>query len=113
MISFTDVLILIWMHCIIDYVFQSRKSAQTKHKDNVVLLGHCVIYSLPFFYFGWLFALVNGTLHFAVDYVTSRTNAKIFRKKKQITWAYVCVLGFDQLAHLTFLFLTYKWLVHP
>lgn len=56
-----------------------------------------------------LFALVNGLLHFATDYVTSRVNSYFFLKKMR-HWFFVGI-GIDQFIHYATIILTYKWIL--
>jgi len=102
-----DLLILIWLHFIADFVLQTDEVAISKSKDNKILLLHVVIYSLPFLYFGWLFALINGALHFVTDYFTSRWTAKLWAEEKR--HQFFVVIGFDQAIHITTLIITYHY----
>lgn len=101
--------ILIWMHFIADFVFQSNKVAIAKSKCNKTLLLHVIIYSVPFIWFGGLFALINGIAHFITDYFTSRATSWLYQKEER-HWFFV-VVGFDQAIHLTTLFVTYMILI--
>ena len=103
------VVILFWLHFIADFVLQSDEIARTKSKCNLILLLHVTIYSLPFLWFGWLFAFVNGAAHFITDYFTSRATSRLHKAGKN-HWFFV-VVGFDQAIHLTTLFVTYGIIV--
>ena len=103
------VLLLVWMHFVSDFVFQSDYVAKNKSNSNLVLLQHVLIYGLPFYLFGALFAVVNVILHFIVDWCTSRITSKLWAAGK-VHWFFVTI-GFDQALHMSCLILTYIWLV--
>jgi len=111
MIDLGIVLLLVWLHFIADFVFQSDYMAQNKSKSNQVLLLHVLVYSLPFYIIGWEFALLNGAMHFVVDYITSRITSRLWAKK-EVHWFFV-VVGLDQAIHMTCLFVSYLCLVEP
>ncbi len=104
----TDILIIIWIHFIADFVLQSSRVALNKSKSDKILLLHVSIYSIPFLYFGIVYAIINGIAHFITDRITSRITAKLW-KKKETHWFFV-VIGLDQAIHLSTLLLTYVWL---
>ena len=62
MINLIDILTLMWLHFFADFVLQSDYVATNKSKNNKILTLHCLIYSIPFLWFGWAFALFNGLL---------------------------------------------------
>ena len=72
MISLHIALLLIWIHFVADFIFQSNYTAINKSKDNYVLLYHVILYGILFIPFSIQYAFLNAALHFGVDYITSR-----------------------------------------
>ena len=108
MIDLGIILVLVWVHFIADFIFQSDYVAKGKSSSNSILLYHVSLYSLPFYFFGWKFALINAALHFVVDWCTSRCTSYLWKKNER-HWFFV-VIGLDQALHMTCLFGTYYWL---
>lgn len=123
-----NIWIVIWLlfaHWVSDFVLQKHEWSLTKSSSNIALGKHVLTYSimlvffllpvmvlmepLPdpsvFFRLATLWAAFNGAMHFAVDYVTSRVNKRLY-EKGDIHNFFVCV-GFDQWLHYFFLFGSY------
>ena len=100
-------LVLVWLHFLADFIMQTDKMALNKSKSNKWLLVHVSVYSVPFLYFGIIFAAITGVLHFATDYVSSRAASRMWAKDER-HWFFV-VVGADQALHLTALVLTYSY----
>jgi len=96
-----NIVVLFWLHFIADFLLQSSYMALNKSKDIKALAWHCLVYSIPFFWFGWKFALLAGILHFPVDFITSKITSRLW-DKKEVHWFFV-VIGFDQAVHMTVL----------
>ena len=103
------ILLLVWTHFFGVFIIQSDKMAQNKSKSCYWLLLHVIAYSIPFVFFGWLFAAINWVANFITDYVSSRITSKLW-EKKEVHWFFVFI-GFNQALHITTLILTYKYLV--
>ena len=102
------VLLLTWLHFIADFVLQTDRMAINKSSSNRWLAVHVLVYSVCLLPFGWRFALVNGLLHFATDWVSSRWSRR-FWEAGQRHWFFV-VIGADQALHTSALFLIWTWL---
>lgn len=100
-----DILLIIWLHIIGDFVLQTRYIGNNKSKKIMILTLHCLLYSIPFFIISVEFAFINGLLHFPVDFITSRLT-KYFYYKKQSEYLFFTTIGVGQAVHLTFLILT-------
>lgn len=104
-----DILVIIWLHFFGDFILQSDRLAINKSKNNLILLEHVTLYSLPFLYFGIEYAIINAALHFVIDWCTSRTTSYFWQRDLR-HWFFVTI-GFDQALHLTCLITTYIWLI--
>jgi hypothetical protein len=85
------------LHFVGDFIAQTRTMATNKSTSNKWLLSHVAVYSLFLLPFGIGFALLNGILHFATDYVSSRQTSKAWAEKK--THKFFAIIGADQLVH--------------
>jgi len=106
-----DIIILIWLHFLSDFLLQSDEMAINKSKSNKILALHCLVYSIPFLWFGWMFAAVNGVLHFFTDWVSSRAASHFHQKGERRR--FFLVIGADQAVHMTTLVLTLHYLTNP
>ena len=105
-----DILIIIWLHFIADFVLQSNWVAQNKSSyDTGALELHVIVYAIPFLYFGWVYAVLNAVLHYATDYLTSRETKRLWADGQ--VHNFFVVIGLDQAIHMTTLIATYWWLI--
>jgi len=113
-------LVLLVIHWFADFVLQTHWQAQNKSKNNEALARHVGVYTLMLaiaspFIFGmpkdfnlFIFVALNGVLHFATDYCTSRWSSKLYAKQD---WHnFFVIIGLDQLIHQFTLALTMIWL---
>jgi len=96
--------VLLGVHWIADFLLQTNWQAKNKSKRLDALGAHvathtAVIATASVILFGiaglW-FALINGALHFATDFFTSRLSSHL---AANLDWRFFAVLGFDQLIH--------------
>ena len=80
---------LLTVHWIADFVLQTHWQASNKSKNNVALVQHVLTYTcalfiaVPSIFFrvdldAGAFVIVNGVLHFATDWCTSRVTSPLF-----------------------------------
>ena len=99
---------IIWMHFLLDFVFQADRIALNKSKNSNVLFEHVGIYGVGMMIFGLKFGVINAGAHFLTDYITSRWCARLWAEKKR--HRFFVVIGLDQAIHMTTLIGTYWWL---
>ncbi len=103
---FWQLVALLATHFVGDFVLQTNFQASNKNKRLDALSLHVVTYTATLFLgavilFGLMpaitFALLNGVLHFATDYITSRASSKLWADQN---WRhFFVIIGFDQLIH--------------
>ena len=99
-----NIIIVIWLHFIADFIFQIDKMALNKSSSNKWLSYHVLTYSIPFLYFGYKYAVLNAVLHFIVDYISSRCTKYYWQKQNR--HMFFLIIGLDQAIHMTCLILT-------
>lgn len=130
-----EILSILGIHWIADFVFQDEKWALGKSKNWNDLLSHTITYSSFWFFISlfldiytrittnkWLFEVIDVQLfvlitficHTTTDYFTSRLNFKLYIKGKFGSsipnLGFFTSIGFDQYLHYIQLFLTYWYL---
>jgi hypothetical protein len=120
---------VLFLHFLADFVFQTDSIAKRKSKEWSALAEHIYVYTLIIF--GGLFiqqvilnefhpdfvpdcfvwsakwAAINGAVHFCVDAVTSRINARLWAQGR--VHAFFVGVGADQFIHAATLILTLWW----
>lgn len=97
MTTINKIIIVLVLHWIADFICQTDSMAKNKSSSNKALLSHIAVYTLVMCLVGFKFALLNGVIHFAVDYCTSRVTKKLWAK--QDVHNFFVVIGLDQLIH--------------
>lgn len=116
--SMVRIIILIIMHAIGDFFLQGRKLSSLKSLKMSALLEHVGIYTLLFivlsplalgltFIQGLEFSLINGSLHFGIDYFTGKLKQKYLNTSES---NYIAVIGIDNTLHILILVATYIYL---
>lgn len=114
-------ILIIVIHWIADFIFQSEKWAINKSKSNKILLYHCLTYSLIWFFpiffisdsiLGTLaFVEITFVFHYVTDYVTSRIVSRKFKRGDHGSpipnFGAFSIIGLDQLLHYLQLILTW------
>ncbi len=103
---FWQLVALLATHWVGDFVLQTNFQASNKSKRLDALSLHVATYTATLFVAaivlfggmaGTIFAAINGALHFATDYITSRASSKLW---EQQNWPrFLVMIGFDQLIH--------------
>jgi hypothetical protein len=127
MLTLTEILLIIFIHWIADFICQDEKWALGKSKNWNDLLSHTAVYSIIWMILGsilkatnivdWnpgalsLFVLITFIAHTITDYFTSRIVSKKFATNHYGSpipnFGAFTIIGFDQVLHYVQLFLTY------
>ena len=111
---------LLAIHWLADFVLQSQWMSVNKSKRLDALASHVATYTGILFVgsalvFGVremaplvLFVGVNGILHLATDFVTSRITSRLWQQQRE--HLFFVAVGFDQLIHQITLVAT-QWLI--
>lgn len=108
MIDVKQLLGILTLHFMADFICQSNYMEQNKSSSNKALGLHILVYSVTMSLVGFKFAIINGVLHFGVDYITSRITKRLWTAQR--VHDFFVIVGFDQLLHSTMLILTFVYL---
>lgn len=125
MFSFYEIVVILFIHWVADFVVQTNWQAQNKSKDNIALLSHTFTYTVVVFCGFFLltgrggpvtmshlgsalaFSLVTFITHTIIDYFTSRISAKLY--KDGDIHNFFVMIGLDQIMHYVQLLATYHF----
>lgn len=115
-----QILILLLIHWVADFLLQTPNMALNKSKSNYWLLIHVTVYSLVWFIIGIifykielvvLFTTITFICHLIQDYITSRWTSKLYKEQKYYGFpAFFSVIGLDQYLHYIQLILCYEYI---
>ena len=102
------------IHMFAGFSLQSKKLSKLKAEKIIYLFGHVGLYTLVFIVLspillgltyeeGLVYSLINGVLHFIVDFITG----KIKKKVSNLEAKHTLVVLFDYTLHLLILTITY------
>lgn len=77
-----DLITIVWLHFVGDFLLQSDVMAKNKSSSNKWLLFHGVVYGAPLIVFGIWYYVVNVILHIMVDFFTSRATSILWANKR-------------------------------
>lgn len=97
---------VLFIHWVADFICQSDYMAKNKSSSIKALGLHIFVYTLIMCIFGVKFAVINGLIHFIVDFITSRITKKLWLK--QDVHNFFVVIGLDQLIHVCTLIYTFN-----
>jgi len=127
----SQILAIIIIHFIADFIFQDERWANGKSKNNTSLVTHTIVYSIVFTFllFGFQliyeydsnimllmekvvhFGMITFVFHTITDYFTSRVVSKKFVNKEYGSsvpnFGAFTIIGFDQVLHYVQMFITY------
>lgn len=128
---FLTIILVLALHLVADFILQPNWVQTYKSRDNSILLLHVMIYTYVIsigalliapWKMALLYGVVNGVLHFIVDYVTSRIitfhalkleipkhdeNSDVPIYEKINIYSLCVLLGIDQLCHQACLLATF------
>ena len=121
MITIINVILLMFIHWLLDFVMQTDYQAKNKSTSNRALTSHVLVYSLGWMEFGVIYTCITGNplmllfapitfvCHWITDYITSRINTRLYKEGK--IHEFFVSIGFDQWLHMVQLLGTYLLLV--
>jgi hypothetical protein len=129
--------IILVVHYIADFIFQTEEMGVSKSKSFFILLKHTFVYTLVFYsafiiigiYDGvigldgfeitlkwFLFFPITFITHTLVDFLSTKIKSKQFINKqfytKGLNFGFFSMIGLDQVIHYGILFLTYYFVTN-
>jgi hypothetical protein len=95
---------LLFSHFIGDFLCQTNWMATTKSRNIWALLIHCTVYTVVILLYSCLqlenwfvFSITQGSLHFLIDFITSKLTTYFWHKSRYRL--FFNTIGLDQLLH--------------
>ncbi len=117
-----EIIIIIFIHWVADFLLQTSKMATNKSRNNYWLFTHVFVYSIVWLFIGLfffkpilvvLFSLITFICHFITDYLTSRWTSKLYKEQKFYGFpSFFSVIGLDQFLHYLQLILCYGFITN-
>ena len=115
-LTLTVAVLMLFTHWVADFVCQSHKMAVNKSTSNFWLGIHVLVYSAWLIPLSWylfdgdtervsIFVGANMSLHWTVDFFTSRFNSSYWQQGKMHD--FFVMVGLDQFIHYVCLFSLY------
>lgn len=112
MIVIHSIILILFVHWIADFIVQTDYQGKNKSKSNLVLSRHILSYSLVMFLLALIvfdidypkalvFTVLNGLLHFSVDYISSRCTYYFYSQENMK--GFWTIIGLDQFLHVMIL----------
>ena len=121
-----QIILLLFIHWVADFLLQNESMAKNKSKSNGWLLLHVLTYSFSWLFIGAVlyfyneiftvkqilaFVYITFVCHFTTDYLTSRWTSKLYKDSKFYGFpSFFSVIGFDQWLHFAQLILTLDYI---
>lgn len=114
-----ELITLLFLHWVADFLLQTDKMAINKSKDPHWLIFHVMVYCVPFFCGFFFFAvqpvvtfiLITFMCHSFTDLITSNISARFWQKNDR--YNFFVIVGFDQFLHVVQLIFTYDYVMSP
>lgn len=98
-------IVVILVHWLADFVFQTDKMAKSKSTNPEWLVTHVTCYALFLVPFGLMFAAVNFVAHLTTDFFSSQITSYFWRLERR--HEFFVTIGLDQALHMIVLVLTF------
>ena len=112
----TKIVVVLFLHFVADFIFQTRWQATNKSKRWDALAFHCATYAAGMCgpcvigHISWMWLAFNSLAHFFTDAVTSCISSACFQRGGAGNKWFWITIGFDQWIHAATLIATLYWI---